>query len=116
MCGAPGSIKDVREGSYIYKVQFTGFQEPGVLSLIFDGEPRENPYMKLGFKVVESIKGPSKQEVYIAYLSKYLSRYRANPPKEVSGFYLVSIIPSKDEDGSFERPFIHGPCDLQVRK
>ena len=115
MCGAPDSVKDVRDGSYIYKVQFTGFQEPGVHYFTFDGEPLENPYVKLAFNVVETIKGPSKQEIYIAYLSKYLIGYKANPPKEVTGFYFVSIIPLKDEDGSFEKPFIHGPCDLQIR-
>ncbi|MBU1312134.1 MAG: hypothetical protein KKE30_21630, partial [Gammaproteobacteria bacterium] len=118
MCGAPNSIDNVREGSSAFKVTFSGVTEVGTRDFKMESRERvwTRPYKLLHFNVAETLLGQSKTEIYVIYyLDKGLGSYKANPPEQLGAQYFLSFHTNEFASGSFEKPFINGPCDLQKR-
>jgi len=118
MCGAPDSIDDVRKGSSAFKVSFSGVTEVGTRD--FKMESRSGvwtrPYKRLHFNVIETFLGEPKHEFYVIYyLDKGLGNYKSTPPEKAGAMYYLSFNTNENSNGSFDKPFVKGPCDLEKR-
>ena len=123
MCGAPEFVEQTTKNSIVFIGRLASIEYEGQDPYHFErkqGDIRTtlNPYKVLLFDKIKVVKGEYDTEQFFIRFSTDggMNNWFPKPPKKIGAYFLFSFNNTdENENGTYEKPYRVGPCNMFKR-